>query len=205
MSDSTPESDRDPDAEREQLDLPEWDDEYVDRVCGRLVHNYDLEKDRVVAGERFTMYGRMELHSQKHVLHPALSFGHHEAHEHLFVTRTDRVDDATLDRLVDLGHELADEWIDPDEEHFSTDFTFVVIAPTIPDEVAERVESFRDRNMLKYGFHGHYEINLVVVAPETEELAASEEATVEAAFRLWEPIESEKPGVLRSIARRLRR
>ena len=129
MSDATRESGPEPDVD----DLPVWDDEYVDRVSDRLIHNYDLEKDRVVDGERFTLYGQMELHSQKHFLHPALSFGHHESYEHLFVTRVDRVDDATLARLVDLGHDLAEgEWSDPHDEHFSTDVTFVVIAPTIP-------------------------------------------------------------------------
>lgn len=186
-----------------ELDVPTWDDEYVDRVSDRLLYNYDLEKDRVVDGHRFTLYGRMELHSEKHFLHPALSFAHHESFEHLFVTHEQRVDDSTLERFVDLGHELTDEWIVPNEEHFSTDFTFVLLTEEIPDEVADRVSSFSDRTMLKLGYNGHYEINLVVVAPDREELVSSEGAEVEAAFRLWEPIEREEPGLLGLIARRL--
>ncbi|RKD98212.1 hypothetical protein [Halopiger aswanensis] len=186
-------------------DVPDWDDDYVDRVSDRLMHNYDLEKDRTVAGERFTLYGRMNLVSQKHFLHPAISLAEHESNEHLFVQRVDRVDDRTLDRYVDLGHELADSdaWLEPDEEHFATEFTFVAVAPSIPDDLGRRVADFSERTLLKYGYHGHYEINLVVVAPEQEELVANENADVEAAFRLWEEIEREEPGILGLIARRL--
>lgn len=183
--------------------VPHWDDEYVDRVSDRLMHNYDLEKEYTVEGQQFTLYGRMALTSKKHLLHPALSLAEHESTEHLFVGRVDRVDDRTLDRFVDLGERLADEWIDPDEEHFSTDFTFVAIAPSVPDEIRERVSGFDGRTLLKYGYHGHYEINLAVVAPDSEELVASENADVTAAFRLWDPIEKDEPGLLGLISRRL--
>ncbi|OLZ40223.1 hypothetical protein A6E15_04150 [Natrinema saccharevitans] len=205
MSDRTAPSEdaADSSGDAEPAAVPDWDDEYVDRVSDRLMHNYDLEKDRAVDGERFTLYGRMDLTSQKHFLHPAISIAEHESTEHLFVERVDRVDDRLLDRYVDLGHRLADEWIDPDEEHYSTEFTFVAVAPSVPGDVRDRVAGFDDRTMLKYGFNGHYEINLAVVAPETETLAASENADVATAFRLWEPIERKKAGVLGLIARRL--
>jgi len=183
-------------------DVPDWDDEYVDRVSDRLMHNYDLEKGRTVRGEAFALYGQLEVHSEKHFFHPALSFGHHDAREHLFVRRTDGASVADAERLVELGHELADEWIAADEEHYSTDFTFVLVAPTISADLREFVSGFRDRTMLKYGYYGHYEINLVAVAPEDDDIAASDEATVEEAFRLWEPIEKDRPGLLRLIARR---
>nr|WP_086009970.1 hypothetical protein [Natronolimnohabitans innermongolicus] len=182
--------------------VPDWDDEYVDRVSDRLMHNYDLEKEFALGGEEFTLYGQMELMRKKHFIHPALSLAEHESTEHLFVRRVDRVDDRTLDRFVDLGHLLSNDWIDADEEHFSTEFTFVAIAPSIPDEIRERVEAHDGRTLLKWGYHGHYEINLAVVAPEDEDLVASENADVATAFRLWEPIEASEPGLLGLISRR---
>ena len=109
-----------------------------------------------------------------------------------------------LESLVELGHELADDWIEADEEHFGTTFTFVVIAPDVPTEVDEFVSDFSDRTLLKYGLHGQYEINLAVVAPENETLAASENADVGKAFALWEPLTPEKTGVLRRFVRRLK-
>ncbi|SEW11560.1 hypothetical protein [Natrinema salifodinae] len=192
----------DSNSETKPADVPDWDDEYVDRVSDRLLHNYDLEKDYAVDGERFTLYGRMDLTSQKHFLHPAISIAEHESTEHLFVDRVDRVDDRTLDRYVELGHRLADDWIDADEEHFSTEFTFVAVAPSIPDAVRDRVAGFSDRTLLKYGYFGHYELNLIVVAPDDEDLVASENADVATAFRLWERIERKEPGILGLIARR---
>jgi hypothetical protein len=184
-------------------DVPDWDDEYLDRVSDRLMFNYDLEKDYRVQGERFPLYGQLQVHSKKHFFHPSLSFGHHDAHEHLFVRRTDDATVAAFERLVELGHDLADERITPSEEHYSTDFTFVLVAPSVSESVREFVAEFRDRTLLKYGYYGHYEINLVVVAPEDEAAVSSAEATVEEAFRLWEPIERSEPGLLRLIARRL--
>ena len=209
MSDAeTPDVDNaagdDPDVERTAgEDRPSWDDEYLETVGGRLHHNYDLEADYRVDGESFPMYGRMEIHSEKHFLHPALSFAHHESYEHLFVRRVERVTEADLERLVDLGHDLADRWVDPHEEHYSTEFTFVLIASDVPDGVRSYVANLDERRLLKYGFHGHYEVNLVVVAPEARDLVASDQADVGEAFRTWEEIEREEPGLLGLITRRL--
>jgi hypothetical protein len=166
-------------------EVPDWDDEYVDRVSDRLMYSYDLEKDRRVRGERFTLYGRIEVENRKQFLHPAISYGHHEKVGHLFVRRTDRVSAADIDRLADLGEELADEWIEPDERHFETEFVFVVVADEIPDGVADRVVDLESRTLLSYGYHGHYWLRFVAVSPETETVAASPGADVAAAFRLW--------------------
>ncbi|MEF8779766.1 MAG: hypothetical protein V5A46_03705 [Haloferacaceae archaeon] len=184
-------------------DVPEWDDPYLEEVSRRLASNYDLTKEYAVRGESFDLYGHMELHSEKHFFHPALSFAHHESHEYLLVRRVDRATGRDLDRLVELGHELADDWIDADEEHYSTDFTFVLVAPEVPDGIRSQVAGLDERTLLKYGFHGHYQVNVVVVAPETSELVANDAADVEEAFRTWEPIERDEPGLLGLIARRL--
>ncbi len=194
----SPDADRSPDSEP----VPDWDDEYIDRVSDRLMFNYDLEKDRTVEGITFPLYGKLTVHSQKHFLHPALSFAHHDSVEHLFVTRCDRVRSADLDRLVELGHALAESWITPSEEHYSTDFTFVVVTDAIPESIRERVTGFDDRTLLKYGYNGHYEINLAVVAPENDDLAASSGADVHKAFSLWDSIEREEPGLLQLLVRR---
>lgn len=188
----------------ELADVPDWEDEYVDRVSDRLLHNFDLEKDYAVHGRSFTLYGRMVMESQKHFFHPSLNYANHSAIEHIFVRREPSVTERDLERLVELGHELADDWIEADEEHYSTEFTFAVVASSIPRAVRTFVADFRDRTLLKYGFFGHYEVNLLVVAPDDEELVASENAAVGQAFRTWEPLEPEpEPGLLGLIARRL--
>lgn len=185
-------------------DVPDWNDRYLDRVADRLIANYDLEKDRTIRGERFALYARMNIHNQKEFFHPALSYGHHESDEHLFVRRADGVSVADLERLAELAHDLADEWIEADEEHFSTEFTFAVVVPDIPEGVRSFVAGFSDRSLLKYGYYGHYEIDLVVVAPDREECVASPEADIGDAFVLWESTEDEKPGLFGLIARQLR-
>ncbi|WP_331235275.1 hypothetical protein [Natronorarus salvus] len=180
-----------------------WDDPFLDRVADRLASNYDLERDRRVDGETFDLYGRMTIRNQKHFLHPALSFARHDLAEHLFARRASTVRLADLDRLVALGHDLADRWIAADEHHYSTDFTFVLVAEAIDEGVAEYVTDFSDRTLLSYGFHGHYEVNLAVVRPDAEEAVASEGADVVEAFRLWTTIDREEPGLIDLIVRRL--
>ena len=207
-ADAPPEGGTDADAPAEAADdpladVPEWEDAYVNEVAGRLVHNYDLERNRTVEGESFDLYGQMELHSQKHILHPSISFAHHESHEHLFMRRVDGVSVAEIDRLVELGHDLADDWVEADEEHYSTDFTFVLVAPDVPENVADRIGAVDERTLLKYGYNGHYDVHVAVVAPEEERLVASDDADVAEALTLWEPIEREEPGLLGLISRRL--
>ncbi|MFB6152058.1 MAG: hypothetical protein ABEJ40_09665 [Haloarculaceae archaeon] len=184
-------------------DVPDWDDEYLDRVSDRLMFNYDLEKEYDAGGETFPLYGRMQMHHQKHFLHPVLSFAHHDSYDHVFARRVDGVTVADLESLVGLGHHLADEWIDADEEHYATEFTFAVVTDAIPDDVRSFVADFRDRTMLKKGYYGHYEVHLLVVAPERESLVASERTDLDEAFRLWTPIEEEEVTWLDLLRRRL--
>lgn len=183
----------------EYSDVPDWDDEYIDRVSDRLMFNYDLEKDYRVRGETFSLYGALRMESHKQFLHSSLSYGHHESSEYLFVRRVERASVAELERLVQLGHELAAEWISANEEHFSTDFTFALVVETLDDEIREFVAGFHDRTLLKYGYYGHYEVNLLVVAPDREELAASKNADVADAFRFWDPDESERTVLSRIV------
>lgn len=191
-----------PDA-RASPDVPDWEDEYIDRVSDRLLVNYDLEKDFAVDGETFDLYGEMRMRSEKHFLHPALSYAKHHSSEHLFVRRQGGVSVADLEALVDLGHGLADEWIEADDRHFSTEFIFAVVVDEIPEGVAAFVSDYEDRTLLKYGFNGHYEVHLVVVAPEAESLVASPKAHVEQAFRLWDPIEEPDPSWWDLFTRRM--
>ncbi|WP_435063466.1 hypothetical protein [Halobaculum sp. EA56] len=186
-------------------DVPVWDDEYLDRVSDRLMFNYDLERDHRALGERFDLYGNMRIASQKEFFHPSLDYANHHSDEHLFARRVDSATVRELERLVDLGHRLADERVEADEEHFGTDFSFVLVAPEIPEDVREFVVDFRERQLLKLGYYGHYEITLGVVAPEREEAVASREADVVAAFTLWDDVPERRSGGLVSrLLRRLR-
>jgi len=183
--------------------VPDWDDEYLDRVSDRLMYNYDLEKDRRVGGERWDLYGRCAFSARSSssirrfptpITRPS--------REYLFVRHESRPTVAELERLVDLGHELADERVVADEEHFGTDFTFVLVADELSDDVREFVAGFRDRTLLKFGYHGHYEINLLVVVPEVEAHVASEAADIVEAFTLWDDVSSPEEGFLSRFAKR---
>ena len=184
-------------------DVPHWDDEYVDRVSDRLMFNYDLDRDYRVDAESFDLYGRLEIHTQKKFFHPAITYGHHESYEHLFLRRADGVRVATLERLVALADGLADRWIEADEEHYATEFTFVVVVPEVPDDVREFVAGFTGRTMLKYGYNGYYETHLAVVAPDDEDVVTSKRADVGEALTVWEPIGTEPTGPLERLKRRL--
>jgi hypothetical protein len=183
-------------------DVPDWDDEYVDRVSDRIMFNYDLEKDVSIGGEPFTLRGELRIESHKQFFHPAITYGHQQSYEHLFLTARGPVRVSDLERFAELGHDLADAWIDADEEHYGTDFTFVAVTDEIPDDVRAHVGSFAERELIKYGYHGHYEIHLAVVAPDAEDLVVSTNADVADALRVWAPIESE-PGLVARLKRRL--
>lgn len=183
--------------------VPDWDDDpYLDRVSDRLMYHYDLERDHRVAGERWDLYGEMRIHNEKQFLHPALSYADHESEEYLFAKRVVAPSVSELERFVDVGHDLANERVEGHEEHYRTDFTFVLVADSIPDDVREYVSGFRDRTLLKFGYYGHYEVNLIVVAPDDAALVASEAADLAEAFSLWEPVSEPSEGLLSRFARR---
>ncbi|WP_201740322.1 hypothetical protein [Salinigranum halophilum] len=190
-----------------EANVPDWDDPFFDRVSDRLMFSYDLEKDERVRGETWDLFGRMRIESQKQFLHRSINFANHHVDEYLFARRVARVRAGDLDRLVDLADDLADEWITRDEEHQGTEFTFVLVAPDIPDDVRRAVESWSERTLLKFGYYGHYEVNLVVVAPEREDVVASPNADVWRAFALWRAPGAERSsgGLLARLVRAFRR
>ncbi|GGM70591.1 hypothetical protein J2752_001802 [Halarchaeum rubridurum] len=172
-------------AASEEPTRPTWDDAYLDDVAERLQYSFDLERDVALDGETWPLSGELNLEREKYFLHPSISYGRHDSDEHLFVRRADALDTDALDDLVDLGHRLADERITANERHYSTEFTFALVVPGIDDAVRDYVAGFRERTLLKYGYYGHYEVNLVVVAPGDESCVASAEADVADAFRTW--------------------
>ncbi|UTF54994.1 hypothetical protein [Natronosalvus rutilus] len=202
MSDSEqfPEAEELPAEIREAV--PDWDDQYFDRVSDRLMYSYDLEKDRHAAGERWDLYGELRVLNQKQFFHPSLKYADHEAREYLFARREPRPTVTELERLVDLGHDIADDRIVASEEHFGTDVSFVLVADELPDAVSEFVSGFRDRTLLKFGYYGHYDVNLAVVAPDDEEHVSSEVADVAEAFTLWDDVTEPEEGVLSRFAKR---
>jgi len=183
--------------------VPTWEDEYLDRVSDRLMHNYDLERDYAVAGESFPLYGQLRMVARKRFFHPALNYGDHERRAHVFARRNAEPTVEDVQSLLDLGHTLAEEWIDADEEHFETSFTFVLVADAIPEDVRSFVEGFRDRTLLKYGYFGHYEVVPIVVAPDRAAIVAGEAAELTDAFALWRDLDDGSESVLSSIADRL--
>ncbi|GAB7009789.1 hypothetical protein [Halorubrum trueperi] len=182
--------------------VPDYDDEYLDRVSDRLMYSYDLDADVVVDGERFELYAEMRMRNQKQFLHPALSYADHEMMEYLFARRVSTPTVGELERLVAFAHDVADERVEANEQHFGTDVTVVLVADRLPDDVADFVEGFRDRTLLKLGYYGHYEVNVVVVAPDEERLVASEAADIAGAFRLWERVERPDEGFFSRFAKR---
>ncbi|KTG19990.1 hypothetical protein [Haloferax profundi] len=187
-------------------DVPEWDDEYLDRVSDRLMFHYDLEKDSVVRGERFDLFGSMLMETRKQFMHQSINYANHHAKEYLFARRVDTATIAELERLVELGHELADLWVEPSPEHFGTDFTFVLVAPDVPEDVHDFVSDFADRTLIKFGYYGHVEMNVAVVAPDDEAAIASRNADSVDAFTLWTDISpTSSKGVVQRLVERLRR
>lgn len=186
-------------------DVPNWDDEYLDRVSDRLMFSYDLERDHTVDGRTFDLYGEMHIESRKQLFHPSLNYANHESEEFLFAHRMERVSVDDLRALVDLGHELADGWVEGHEEHYGTDFTFVLVAPEVTEAIRGFVSGFRERKLLKFGYYGHYEINLAVVAPDEEDAVGSKNADVLSAFTLWNEIEPEQPGLVSRLINRIAR
>lgn len=174
-------------------DVPVWQENYLDAVGVRLMHYYSLEKDVRIDGQHFELFGEMNVLHERHAFHPALSFAHHKADEYVFATRIDHPDVQDFKRFISLGEQLATEWIDRDENHYSTDFSFAVACSEISDSVRSFVSSYKNRNLLKFGYFGHYEINLIVIDSARKESVASRNADVEQAFRVWEPIIPEEP------------
>jgi hypothetical protein len=56
----------------EDPEIPDWENAYTDQVRDRLLFNYDLETDREIRCEAFTLYGEMQMSAEKHFLHPAI-------------------------------------------------------------------------------------------------------------------------------------
>ena len=183
-------------------EVPVWNDPYLDRVSDRLMYNYTLERDHRLRGERWDLHGEMRVLNQKQFFHPALSYADHESEEYLYARRERRPTVGGLERLVELGHELADERVEGDEEHYRTDVTFVLVADELPPAVREYVDGQRERTLLKLGYYGHYEVNLGVVVPDERECVAGEAADVVEAFVLWEDVSTPDEGLLSRFAKR---
>ncbi|MFB6283374.1 MAG: hypothetical protein ABEK59_05485 [Halobacteria archaeon] len=183
--------------------VPRWDDSYFDSVAEKLAINYDLFKDHRIKDKLYPMFGVLKIDNYKRLLHPSLTYGHQRSIEYLFVERKSGLEQQELEKQVDFGKELAAEngWDGPDSlsvDHpddadlFSREYTFVTVSSDVNHDVLNFVREFSDRNLIKFGLGGHYEINLVMVDLENQVSAGSKNTDLDAAFSNWDSRDNRK-------------
>lgn len=131
--------------------------ERLEKLLKAFSHQYDMERDVAVADLLFpakaTFFLRDEnyLLSKKHVLSAV------ENHGHVYFYLTERLDCATLQRLIDQTREAGLALVRPHREHMSTFVALVVLAGHIDPEAKNLLRRTHYRKNYKLAFHGWME------------------------------------------------
>ena len=141
--------------------------ERLKKLLDAYSHNYDIERDVTVEGGSFPamaiyfLRDENYLISRKHVLSAV------ENHEYVYFYLTDRLDEETLQRQIDITREDALGRIHPCKDHMSSFVTLVILADTITPEAQKLIKKTRFHKNFRLALHGWMEYHLAAMEIST--------------------------------------
>ena len=141
--------------------------ERLDKLLKAYSHRYNVEVDVDVPGGHYpaaaTFFLRDEnyLISSKHVLSAV------ENHEYVYFYLTDRLDEETLQRQIDITREDALGRIHPCKDHMSSFVTLVILADTITPEAQKLIKKTRFHKNFRLALHGWMEYHIAAMEIST--------------------------------------
>ena len=124
---------------------------------------FDVSRDTEYAGRRFEGYAEFHSYGEKYVLSKKRKLWEVEAHEYLFFTLVERMDEECFQELFEFMKTEAVNKACPGPNHMTSYISLVIIAKEVDDTAGRSLRKAAYHKTFKLGFHGYAEFRLCVV------------------------------------------
>jgi hypothetical protein len=160
---------------------------YLENVSEKLSCNFDFMDNNEFRGTLFDLTAKSHIRNEKYLATKQTVLYAYENNEYCFFKTMDEVNFKDVDRIFNTIKHVANDFVEPSEEHMSTTFTGIIITEKpIDEDMKRKIKKLRYQKSYKMGFHGWSSVRLVIVELGTGNVVASREAKKVGKF--YEPV-----------------
>lgn len=145
-------------------------EKYLENLENKLRSSFDLYRDHMVNENKFDLYGRFYMMTERYLLIKKAKIYGMENNEHILVNKIDNLDASKLRGFIDCIKGSIDHIVDPHPEHMSSILTGVLVIDesikTLSDEIVDDVLNFKFHKGFSFGLRGWVDVRLLIVSLE---------------------------------------
>ena len=141
--------------------------ECLEKLLNAYAHSYDIERDVEVEGGRFPATAFFYLRDEHYLVRRDKQFYATEQHDYTYFCLADHLDEAELERQIELSMKAGMARVRPHKEHMCSYVTLVILANTIDEEAKRRIRRTRFHKNFRLALHGWMEYHIAAMECST--------------------------------------
>lgn len=141
---------------------------YIEELEKKLVNNFDLCRDYKVNGEKYDLFAKYHLRSEKYFFSKSAKIYGMENNEYILIKTFTSFDKDDFDLYKNRIIKAIDKLVEAHVEHMSSIVTAVIVVEEgeekITNDVIERISSFKHHKGFSFGFKGWVDIRMLLVS-----------------------------------------
>lgn len=141
---------------------------YIEELEKKLVNNFDLCRDYKVNGEKYDLFAKYHLRSEKYFFSKSAKIYGIENNEYILIKTFTSFDKDDFDLYKNRIIKAIDKLVEAHVEHMSSIVTAIILfeegEEEITTDVIERISSFKYHKGFSFGFKGWVDIRMLLVS-----------------------------------------
>lgn len=141
---------------------------YIEELEKKLVYNFDLCRDYKVNGEKYDLFAKYHLRSEKYFFSKSAKIYGIENNEYILIKTFTSFDKDDFDLYKNRIIKAIDKLVEAHGEHMSSIVTAVIVVEEFQDrikkDVLERISSFKYHKSFSFGLRGWVDIRILLVS-----------------------------------------
>lgn len=127
-----------------------------------LQNNYNIEREASVLGDTYDLKAEYNVRNSKYVMTKKVEVYAFRSEEKIYFKEIKNINRDFLKLLRDKIKEDINKLISVDDEHMSTELTFIFACEDISKETVKKIEKFKYHKDFKFGLRGWANVKLFV-------------------------------------------
>lgn len=137
--------------------------ERLDKLLNAYSHHYDVRRETEVEGGSFPASAEFYLRDENRLLTKEHIYYAVEQHEYVYFFLSEHLDQATLQKQIELSQRAGLARVRPHKEHMCSYVTLVILADTIDPQAAALLKKTRLRKNYRFTLYGWMEYRIAAV------------------------------------------
>lgn len=141
---------------------------YLENLENKLRTSFDICRDHTIKEQKFDLYGRFYMTTERYLLTKKAKIFGIENNEHILVRKVDLLNRSSFDEFKENIVSLIDDIVDPHPEHMSSIVTGVIVVDksieSIDKDIFDDIGNYKFHKGFSFGLRGWVDVRLLIVS-----------------------------------------